>query len=117
MDLAVEVDPDLPGHVLMDEGDGAAAAEALQQDVPEDQQHQILVGEDFPPDLEFLHPDVLGPPQPHFPPHGQLLLRHASQSSLDESSQKFNSKVGGLRTTLHYSILILFQTNAPVFYR
>ena len=93
MDLAVEAEPDLPDHVLMDQGDAAAAAEALQPDVPEDQQHQLPAGADFPPDLEFLHPAVLGPPQPPLPPHGQLLLRHASQSSLDESSQKFGSKV------------------------
>ena len=93
MDLAVEAEPDLPGHVLMDQGDGAAAAEALQPDVPEDQQHQLPEGADFPADLEFLHPAVLGPPQPPLAPHGQLLLRHSSQSSLDESSQKFGSKV------------------------
>ena len=93
MDLAIEADPDFPGHVLMDEGDGAAAAEAFQQDVPEDQQHQLLLGEDFPPELEFLHPAVLGPTQPPLPTHGQLLLRHSSQSSLDESSQKFGNKV------------------------
>merc|ERR1719348_2743674 len=79
----------------MDQGEGAAAAaEVLQPDVPEDQQHQHqpAVGADFPPDIEFLHPAVLAAPQPPLPPQGQLLLRHASQSSLDESSQKFGNK-------------------------
>ena len=36
---------------------------------------------------EFLHPAVLGP--------APLLLRHASQSSLDESSQKLAGRQGG----------------------
>jgi hypothetical protein len=113
MDLAVEAEPDLPGHILMDQGDGAAAAEALQPDVPEeDQQHQLPEGADFPPDLEFLHPAVLGPPQPPLPPHGQLLLRHASQSSLDESSQKFGSKVNNNITPL-YLLTFIFTLPCP----
>ena len=102
MNLAVEAEPGLPGHVLMEQGDGAGAAEeALQPDVPEDQQHQVLAGGEEFPEHEFLLPAVLAPPQPP----QQLLLRHASQSSLDESSQKFGSKVSKI---LYYSNLINF---------
>ena len=78
-------------EVMMDQDPGAAA-EALQahHDVPEDQRHH----QDLP-DVD--DEDMQSPPeqQAHQAPvRAGLLLRHASQSSLDESSQKFGGKGG-----------------------
>ena len=82
-------------EVMMDQDPGAAA-EALQvhHDVPEDQQHQVhqdIEDEDMrsPPEALAQHHQQLQASR-----SGPLLLRHASQSSLDESSQKFGSKAG-----------------------
>jgi len=90
----MEAEQELPAVLQMEQGEAAAAVE-VEADVPEDQQHLV--------EAVFLHnnqidqfahdhdlPAVLVMPPPA-PPH-QLLLRHASQSSLDESSQKFGSK-------------------------
>jgi len=60
----------------MEQGEAGPSGPELAQQ-PEAQQHQE----------EFLHPAVLGP--------APLLLRHASQSSLDESSQKLAGRQGG----------------------
>ena len=109
------LDPEAPGlgqDVMMDQdqmGPGAAAeALQIQHDAPEDQLHQEL-DVDVHEMMEDLRspPEALGggalaivpPPQLQLPPQragpsGGLLLRHASQSSLDESSQKFGNKLG-----------------------
>merc|ERR1719300_1490794 len=99
-----------PADIMMDQDQIGAQAEALQaqHDVPEDQQHQV----DLEADVNDMMEDIIAvdPPldplglgdaapnqdrhQVHNPilaqPHQRagLLLRHASQSSLDESSQR-----------------------------
>merc|ERR1719305_1713774 len=79
----------MPAVLLMEQGEGGGGG-AVEADVPEDQQD--LAGAPFLPAMleQYPHehdlPAVLAMPPPA-PPH-QLLLRHASQSSLDESSQK-----------------------------
>ena len=106
---------DLPGvgepgpglEVMMDQDQAAVEAEALQlgEDVPEDQQHAEDVQEMMedmrpsPPEAAGGHhgPAIVAQPQLGAVPRvggGALLLRHASQSSLDESSQKFGHKLG-----------------------
>lgn len=98
----------LPLDIMMDQDQLGAQAEALQaqHDVPEDQQHQVHLEADMNDMMEDIGaveaPEAaMDPPgaveqrdQPHNPvlsqPHHRagLLLRHASQSSLDESSQR-----------------------------
>ena len=91
----------------MDQDQAAVEAEALQlgEDVPEDQQHAEDVQEMMedmrpsPPEAAGGHhgPALVAQPQLGAVPRvggGALLLRHASQSSLDESSQKFGHKLG-----------------------
>ena len=93
----------------MDQDQAGVEAEALQvgEDVPEDQQHAEDVQEMLedmmpsPPEPEAAGghhgPALLPQPQLGAVPRvggGALLLRHASQSSLDESSQKFGHKLG-----------------------
>ena len=96
-------------EVMMDQDQAGVEAEALQvgEDVPEDQQHAEDVQEMLedmmpsPPEPEAAGghhgPALLPQPQLGAVPRvggGALLLRHASQSSLDESSQKFGHKLG-----------------------
>ena len=86
--------------MMMDQDQIGAQAEALQAqhvaDVPEDQQHQV----DLEGEMNDMMEDIVAVEAPrvnhqhHHPlvsqsPHSAgLLLRHASQSSLDESSQR-----------------------------
>ena len=90
--------------MMMDQDQIGAQAEALQAqhvaDVPEDQQHQVdLEGEmnDMMEDIVAVEAPRVNHHNQHQPlnplvsqsPHSAgLLLRHASQSSLDESSQR-----------------------------
>ena len=100
----------LPIDIMMDQDQIGAQAEALQaqHDVPEDQQHQV----DLEADMNDMMEDIVAVDPPHdvhglgdaaphqdrhqvhnptlSQPHHRagLLLRHASQSSLDESSQR-----------------------------
>ena len=84
-----------------------AVVEALQvgEDVPEDQQHaedvQEMMEDMRAPEAGGDHhgPALVAQPQlglavPRVGGGAGLLLRHASQSSLDESSQKFGHKLG-----------------------
>jgi len=112
--LGQDPDPNnIFAHDMMDHDDhDGAAVEAfqVQHDVPEDQQHQ-----EAPHDVQDMMEDMRSPAEAvaaaqapeagQLQPHGQvqgqrpiggvgLLLRHASQSSLDESSQKFGQKLG-----------------------
>merc|ERR1719239_1195881 len=91
----MEGEQEMPAVLLMEQGEGAGGGVAVEADVPEDQQD--LAGAPFLPAMleQYPHehdlPAVLAMPPPA-PPH-QLLLRHASQSSLDESSTSTSSSV------------------------
>ena len=89
--------------MMMDQDQIGAQAEALQAqhvaDVPEDQQHQEDLEGEMMEDVVALDAPRVAHHQHHHPPltptvsqsphtSAGLLLRHASQSSLDESSQR-----------------------------
>ena len=99
-----------PGpEVMMDQDQAVVEALQVGEDVPEDQQHAEDVQE-MMEDMRASPPEAAGDGLHHGPAlvaqpqlglavsrvggGAGLLLRHASQSSLDESSQKFGHKLG-----------------------
>ena len=95
-----------PGpEVMMDQDQAVVEALQVGEDVPEDQQHAEDVQE-MMEDMRVTEaggdhhgPALVAQPQlglavPRVGGGAGLLLRHASQSSLDESSQKFGHKLG-----------------------
>ena len=96
-----------PGpEVMMDQDQAVVEALQVGEDVPEDQQHaedvQEMMEDMRAPEAGGDHhhgPALVAQPQlglavPRVGGGAGLLLRHASQSSLDESSQKFGHKLG-----------------------
>jgi len=97
-DDGLEFDPG--GEMAADGQDLLDVAGALQPDVPEDQQHAMMAMMAPAPPAMLQPQQQMMPPPP--PPalrmdstQSGLLLRHASQSSLDESSQKIGTKSAG----------------------
>ena len=95
-DDGLEFDPG--GEMAADGQDLLDVAGALQPDVPEDQQHAMMaLMAPAPPAMLQPQQQMMPPPPPPAlrmdSTQSGLLLRHASQSSLDESSQKIGTKV------------------------
>ena len=113
MEEAFEAGPEVglagldPGGGGLGEGqDLLEVAGALLPDIPEDQQHAM--GPPPPPILAPLQPA----PRMESTQSG-LLLRHASQSSLDESSQKIGNKVGFLDIFKKKKINLFYRVAVP----